>query len=192
MYTKKDYSHLKGMPGFSDEALDLHFKLYGGYVDNTNKLLETLDSYLKKGKADTAEYAEMKRRLGWEFDGMRLHEYYFGALGGNGEPDMNGNLVKALQENFGDFETWKTDFVSTAKIRGIGWAALYRDGANGRLMNFWINEHNESHPAGLDPILVVDVFEHAYCPDYKTDRGGYIEAFFRNIDWSKVEKRFEK
>ncbi|MDR3559208.1 MAG: Fe-Mn family superoxide dismutase [Candidatus Pacebacteria bacterium] len=185
MYTKNDYAHLKGMPGFSDQALDLHFGLYEGYVNNTNKILEKLETTDKS----SPEYAELKRRLGWEFDGMRLHEYYFGALGGDGQLNGESGLVKALEKYFGSFEKWKEDFTATGKMRGIGWAALYQDVEAGRLINFWINEHNEGHPAGANPILVMDVFEHAYVPDYGTNRGGYIEAFMKNIDWNIIEGR---
>jgi Fe-Mn family superoxide dismutase len=187
MYTKKDYSHLKGMAGFSDQALELHFGLYEGYVNNTNKLLEELDT-ADKG---SPEYAEMKRRLGWEFDGMRLHEYYFGALGGDGESNKNSDLVKELEKDFGSFENWEKDFTAVGKMRGIGWAALYQDVEAGRLINFWINEHNEGHPAGANPILVMDVFEHAYVSDYGTNRGEYIQAFMKNLDWSVIEGRFK-
>lgn len=192
MYTKKDYSRLKGMPGFSDQALDIHFGLYEGYVNNTNKLLERLDSQLKNGQTATPEYAELKRRLGWEFDGMRLHEYYFEALDGNGRPDENGGLEKELEKNFGSLDKWQEDFSAVGKMRGIGWAALYQDVEAGKLINFWINEHNAGHPAGLNPILVLDVFEHAFVPDYGTDKAGYIEAFMKNLDWNVIEKRWRQ
>lgn len=187
MYEKKDYSNLKGMVGFGDKALDIHFALYEGYVKNTNKLLEKLEMAEK----DSPEYAEMKRRLGWEFDGMRLHEYYFGALGGDGKLDAGSDLAKAIENSFGSFEKWKEDFLATAKMRGIGWAALYQDPVSGRLINFWINEHNEGHPAGANLILNMDVFEHAFIPDYGTDKAGYIEAFMKNVDWEEVGKRLK-
>lgn len=191
MYTKKDYSRLAGMPGFSDQALDIHFALYEGYVNNTNKLLEKLETYLKEGKTGEPAYAELKRRLGWEFDGMRLHEYYFDALGGNGQPDPSGALGKALEKYFGSFEKWQEDFTAVGKMRGIGWVALYQDPEAGKLINFWINEHNEGHPAGLNLILIMDVFEHAFVPDYGTNKAGYIEAFQKNLDWGILEKRLK-
>lgn len=189
-YKTQDFSNLKGTPGFSDKALDLHFGLYDGYVKNTNKLLATLSNLQREAKTDTPEYAELKRRLGWEFDGMRLHEFYFSALGGNGKIDKKGKLFAAMKEDFGGFAAWENDFLSTAKMRGIGWAALYRDPQNGKLINFWINEHNEGHPAGLKLILNVDVFEHAFLPDYGTNRAGYLEAFMKNLDWKVIEKRW--
>lgn len=192
MYEKKDYSRLLGTPGFSDKALETHFALYEGYVNNTNKILEELENCHREGKADSIVYAELKRRLGWEFDGMRLHEFYFDAMGGNGEIDANSRLYKEISEHYGSFENWKSDFIATGKMRGIGWAALYEDKTNGKLINFWINEHNENHPAGQNLILVMDVFEHAFMIDYGKDKASYIDAFMKTIDWGEVEKRLKK
>jgi superoxide dismutase, Fe-Mn family len=186
-YVKKDYSKLKGMEGFSDAALDIHFALYDGYVNNINKVLD----FLTKEEKDSPQYAELKRRLGWEWNGMRLHEFYFSGLGGNGKIDESGKLYKMLEENFGSFEKWQADFIATAKMRGIGWTILYRDTDSGKLINFWINEHDAGHPAGLDLILNLDVFEHAFFVDYGKDRVAYIDAFMKNIKWEEVEKRLK-
>ncbi len=190
-YTAKDYARLLGMPGFSETLLKNHFTLYQGYVTNTNKVLDALDQLLKEGKTATPEFAELKRRLGWEFNGMRLHEYYFENLGGQAPLDMNGKLAKKLAESFGSQEAWEKDFKGTGAMRGIGWAVLYQDPTDGRLMNFWINEHDVAHPAGGTPILIMDVFEHAFMLDYGLKRADYIEAFFRNIDWKGAEARLK-
>jgi len=188
-YTAKDYSRLIGMEGFSETLLKNHFTLYQGYVTNTNKVLDTLDQMLKDGKTGTPEYAELKRRLGWEFNGMRLHEYYFENLGGKGGINKEGKLAKKIAGNFGSYEAWEKDFKATGSMRGIGWTVLYQDTISGRLINFWINEHDISHPAGCNPILIMDVFEHAFMLDYGLKRADYIEAFFKNIDWKAAEAR---
>lgn len=185
-YTPKNYSHLVGMTGFADSLLQMHFKLYEGYVKNTNDLI----SKLKSIDPQSYEYGALKRRLGWEFDGMRLHELYFDNLGGNGKWDRKNVLFTDLTAQFGDFEKWKKDFIATGSIRGIGWVVLYLDLEQGRLINTWINEHDVGHLAGGAPILVMDVFEHAYMPQYGLDRGKYIEAFFNNINWSIVADRY--
>jgi superoxide dismutase, Fe-Mn family len=185
IYSPKDFSRLKGMPGFSDQALALHFTLYQGYVKNTNELLENLS----KIAANTPAYAELKRRLGWEFDGMRLHELFFGNLGGKVQVPLDSNVVKLLNEQFGSFENWASDFKATGAMRGIGWVVLYEDPVDGRLLNTWINEHDVGHLAGGKPLLVMDVFEHAFIPDYGLKKGEYIEAFFKNIDWQAVNSR---
>jgi len=188
-YSPKDYAKLIGMAGFSETLLKNHFTLYQGYVTNTNKVLDTLDQMAKDGKTATPEFAELKRRLGWEFNGMRLHEYYFENLGGKSGIDKNGSLSKKISESFGSYEAWEKDFRATGAMRGIGWVVLYQDTLSGKLINFWINEHDVSHPAGCNPLLIMDVFEHAFMLDYGLKRADYIEAFFKNINWSVVESR---
>jgi Fe-Mn family superoxide dismutase len=188
-YTAKDYSRLLGMEGFSETLLKNHFTLYQGYVTNTNKLLETLSQMLKEGKVGTPEFSELKRRLGWEFNGMRLHEYYFENLGGKGGLEKTGKCFKKISEAFGSFEVWEKEFKGVGAMRGIGWTILYEDPLTGRLINFWINEHDVGHPAGCNPILILDIFEHAFMIDYGLKRADYIEAFFKNIYWKAVEGR---
>jgi len=190
-YTAKDYSKLIGMGGFSETLLKNHFTLYQGYVTNTNKVMDILNQMLKDGKTGTPEYAELKRRFGWEFNGMRLHEYYFENLGGKDGINREGKFARKITEDFGNFETWEKDFKAVGAMRGIGWAALYQDQMNGKMANFWINEHDVSHPAGCNPLLIMDVFEHAFMIDYGLKRADYIDAFFKNINWSAVEARLK-
>jgi Fe-Mn family superoxide dismutase len=190
-YIAQDYTKLIGMPGFGETLLRNHFTLYQGYVTNTNKVLDTLDLMLKEGKTAVPEFAELKRRLGWEFNGMRLHELYFENLGGKEPLNAGGKLAKKIAENFGGVEAWEKDFRAVGAMRGIGWAVLYEDSASGRLINFWVNEHDVAHPAGCNPILIMDVFEHAFLTDYGLKRVDYIAAFFKNIDWAAVEARLK-
>jgi Fe-Mn family superoxide dismutase len=177
--------------GVGDTLLKNHLTLYQGYVTNTNKVLDTLDAMLKEGKTATPEYAELKRRLGWEFNGMRLHEYYFENLGGKSGIDKSGKLAKKLEAAFGSYEMWEKDFRAVGAMRGIGWAVLYQDVVSGALINFWINEHDTAHPAGCVPLLIMDVFEHAFMIDYGLKRADYIEAFFKNVNWTAAEKRLK-
>lgn len=187
-YKAKDYSNLLGMPGFNDDLLKMHFQLYQGYVKNTN----LLSGMLKTVDSSSYEYGALKRRFGWEFDGMRLHELYFDNMGGKGSSlNPQSSLSQQLVKDFGSFDQWKKDFIATGMMRGIGWAVLYRDPNNGRLMNVWINEHDVGHLAGGDPILVMDVFEHAYITQYGLDKAKYIDAFFSNINWDAAVKRYQ-
>jgi len=190
-YTAKDYSNLIGMEGFSETLLKNHFTLYQGDVTNTNKLMDSLAAMLKEGKVGTPEYAELKRRMGFEFNGMRLHEYYFDNLGGKGVLDQSGKLGRKLAEDFGSYQDWEKDFKGTGTMRGIGWVILYQDNITGKLLNQWINEHETGHLAGGIPLLVMDVFEHAFITDYGLKRADYIEAFFKNINWGVVEVRLK-
>ncbi|MBO3769033.1 MAG: superoxide dismutase [Candidatus Brockarchaeota archaeon] len=193
MYQPRNFEHLLGLKGFSDQLLKNHFTLYQGYVNNTNRLIEGLNALIKEGKTGTPEYAELKRRLGWEWNGMRLHEYYFGNMTKDSvELDKDSKLYKKIVEDFGSYENWEKDFKGVGTMRGIGWAALYYDQATGRLLNVWINEHDVGHLSGAKLILIMDVFEHAYMIDYGLKRADYIEAFFKAIDWKTVAERFEK
>jgi superoxide dismutase, Fe-Mn family len=188
-YQAKNYDGLLGMKGFSDTLLKNHFTLYQGYVTNTNKVLDMLALMLNSGQTGDSQYAELKRRLGWEFNGMRLHEYYFENLGGKGDIAKAGRLREKIAESFAGYEGWEKDFRATGAMRGIGWVVLYLDTASGKLLNCWINEHDVGHPAGCTPILIMDVFEHAFMIDYGLKRADYIEAFFKNISWEAAEKR---
>jgi len=188
-YQAKNYDGIVGMEGFSDTLLKNHFTLYQGYVTNTNKVMDTLGQMMKEGQTGNPEYAELKRRLGWEFNGMRLHEYYFENLGDKGDIAKAGKLRDKLVESFGSYEAWEKDFRATGTMRGIGWVVLYLDRMSNRLINFWINEHDVGHPAGCTPVLIMDVFEHAFMIDYGLKRADYIEAFFRNINWEAAGKR---
>jgi Fe-Mn family superoxide dismutase len=188
-YTAKDYAALLGMQGFSDTLLKNHFTLYQGYVTNTNKVMASLAAMLQEGKEGAYEFAELKRRLGWEFNGMRLHELYFENLGGDGDPAKAPNLTKRVAAQFGSVDACAKDFMATAAMRGIGWVICYEDMESGLLINQWINEHDVGHPAGCKPLLVLDVFEHAFMIDYGLKKMDYVNNFFAKVKWEVVEKR---
>jgi Fe-Mn family superoxide dismutase len=190
--------NLSKLQGISDKTLEVHFKLYEGYVKETNNLTQRITEFIQDGNVDQEEmpaYSELTRRLGFEYNGMVLHEYYFDNLksgGGIGDPQKSSQFLKAAESTFGSYEIWKADFVGIGKMRGVGWAICNQNPANGRLSNHWITLHETGNVAGFSPILVMDVWEHAYLLDYKpADRPKYIEAFFSNIDWSAAEKRLK-
>ena len=190
-YQPQDFSRLLGTAGFSDTILNNHFTLYQGYVTNVNKLSDSLKALSESDKANTPEYAEMKRRFGWEWNGFRLHEYYFGnMIKGGSERPTDSPLAKTLTEQFSSMDAWEKDFRATAAMRGIGWTILYYDPIEKKLFNQWINEHDLGHLAGAKILLAIDVFEHAYMIDYGLKRTDYIEAFMASVDWRIVEERF--
>ena len=188
-YKEEDFSRLLGTKGFSDKLLEAHFKLYSGYVKNTNKFLELLKT-LQPG---TPEHAEIKRRFGWEFNGMRLHDLYFGNM--NKEKTTladDAPLMKKIVKTFGAGKGCHDDFVNAGKLRGIGWVVMCYDKEADLIYNVWVNEHDVGILAGTTPLLVMDVFEHAFVTDYGMDRAAYIDAFVEAVDWQVVEERFEK
>lgn len=188
---------LSGLKGISDDTLEVHFKLYEGYVKETNNLTEKISAFIADGKVDQEEmpaYSELTRRLGFEYNGMVLHEYYFGNLkkGGSGDPNKASAFYKLAEACFGSYENWKKSFLTVGKMRGVGWAACYQDPATGRLSNHWINLHETGNVAGFTPVVIMDVWEHAFILDYApADRPEYIEAFFQNIDWDAVNARLK-
>lgn len=194
-YVEKDFKHLKGLKGISDQTLEIHLGLYSGYVKNTNVLNEKVIELTEAGKSGSPEYAELKRRYGFEYNGMRLHEYYFGSLkaGGGSELKESSALGKAIIETYSNLEIWGNDFAKVGAMRGVGWAILFQDPMTRTLSNHWITLHEEGNVAGFVPILVMDVWEHAWLLDYKpAERPKYIEAFMSNIDWEAVESRLIK
>ncbi len=191
MYKVQNYDHLLGLDGFSDKALQTHFKLYSGYVENTNKVGLQIIELHKQDKTGTPEFAELKRRFGWEFNGMRLHEYHFEAMTKEKkELNKESELYKKLEVHFMNIENLKKDFIATASMRGIGWTILYYDTIADKFFNVWVNEHDVGHFAGCKLLLNLDVFEHAFVIDYTTDKKSYIESFMNSIDWDVVEKRY--
>lgn len=186
MYQPKNFTHLLGTPGFSDELLTNHFTLYEGYVANTNKLVELSE----KVEAGTPEAAELRRRFGWEWNGMRLHELYFGNL--TKEPtEMGAGIKEKIEKAYGSVEKWRADFIAAGAMRGIGWVVFSEDPSDGKLFTVWVDEHNTGHLAGAVPLLVMDVFEHAFVLDYGLKRADYIESFMKAIDWKVVEDRMK-
>lgn len=189
-YSAKDFSALIGLAGFSDTLLNNHFALYEGYVKNTNALSDRLKALTEKGELSTPEFAEFKRRFGWEWNGMRMHELYFGNMSKEAAALSEGTLKEKLTAAYGSIENWEKNFTGTGAMRGIGWVVLAHDEETGKLYNVWVNEHDLGHLVGTKPLLVMDVFEHAFMIDYGLKRADYITAFMKAVDWSVVEKRF--
>jgi len=186
--------NLNGLYGISDQTIKLHFKLYEGYVSATNELTEKISDLLIKGCVDhekMPDYSELKRRLGFEYNGMVLHEYYFDNLIGNGQDDPKTAapfFYQRVESSLDSYKNWKGDFVSTGMMRGVGWVVCYEDPSNGRLSNHWISLHEGGNIAGYQPVLVMDMWEHAYLLDHK-EKEKYINHFFANINWQSVERR---
>ncbi len=195
-YAPKDFSKVRGLTGISDKQIEEHLKLYEGYVKRANTLTEKLQAICAEGKASGADpvYAELTRRLGFEFGGMVNHEYYFEnmAAGAQAEPPAGSKLRKAIETSFGKYETWLSDFRGVATMPGIGWAFTFQDPSTGWLSNHFVMLHENNVPAGYRPILVMDGWEHAFMRDYlATERAKYLDAFLKNVSWEVVEKRLQ-
>jgi superoxide dismutase, Fe-Mn family len=184
---KPAFCSLKGINGFSDRLLEEHIKIYVDNVINTNALFKKLKEQNQK-----SVYAELSMSLGREFTGMKLHELYFSNLGGTQALDKKSDLYKKMCEEYGSFGCWKDDFITMGMTRGEGWVILYRDKQTGIIFNSWVNEYEGGLMIECDPLLVMDVFDHAYVLDFGSDREKYIKVFMDNINWNEVNKRYSK
>jgi len=182
----------KELDGISEDQIALHWALYEGYVNNVNRLNTEIKSLLDSSTASgNPIFAELHRRRGWEYNGMRLHELYFEAM----RPTSNAPsapLIDSINVSFGSLEDWQIEFTAIGRMRGVGWAILYQDPVSNALTNHWVDMHETGHPAGFRPILIMDLWEHAFSVDWTTNpagRGQYIEAYLKNIDWATAVSR---
>jgi superoxide dismutase, Fe-Mn family len=191
-FTPKEFN-IKNLKGISDKNIEEHLKLYTGYVKNANLVLEQIKKLGETGDS-SYEIAELQRRFAFEFCGMRNHEYYFSSLeGGSQNISEDSKLKKMIEEEWGSFEKWLEYFKNMAMTRGVGWAMLYYDEQTGNLLNQWVDEQHLGNLISTTPILCLDMWEHAYVYDYPTsEKKKYIEAFFENLNWNKIEENLDK
>lgn len=187
MYIEKTFT-ISALKNISEKTITEHLKLYKGYVTHTNLILEKIQN--PKGD-DVYGLNELRRRLGFEFDGMRNHEYYFEQFEGEAKNiNTESELYKKISETWGSYDMWLAEFKALAMTRGVGWAFLYKDTKTDKLINAWIGEQHEGHLTGLTPILALDMWEHSYMLDtVPSEKKNYIEAFFDNLNWAVVEGR---
>jgi Fe-Mn family superoxide dismutase len=190
-YTVREELKPSGLNGISDEQINDHWKLYSAYVTQSNNLTQQLADMRAAGEGSSPAYMDRRRRFGFEYNGMVLHEFYFGNLKAGQSVDAASQFVAAVSEQWGSFEAWQEDFANTGKTRGIGWAICYADPVTGKLDNHFVQLHEEGNIASFQPIVVMDVWEHAYMVDHPASgRPSYIEAFLSNVNWPEVEARY--
>lgn len=180
------------LKGISAKTIEEHLKLYSGYVKNANLVGQKLyEMFQEDPEKNTYAMSEITRRFSFEYNGMRNHEVYFESLSGEASPLSDGPLKKAIEENYGSFETFMTVFKMTAMIRGIGWAMLWYDRKEKKLLNSWVDEQHFGQLQNCAPIIALDMWEHSYVADYQpSGKKQYVEDFFSNLNWSKVEENF--
>ncbi len=178
------------LDGISTETIDEHLGLYQGYVKHVNLITEKIAAFRHDLELNTYPIAEIQRRLGFEFGGMRNHEYYFAQLEGGAMTLPDGTLKDKINSQWGNFEDWHTRFTEIALTRGVGWAMLYHDPHTDQLVQSWVDEQHLGQLADLDIILALDMWEHSYMLDYPpSKKKEYVAAFFRNLNWEVVNNR---
>jgi Fe-Mn family superoxide dismutase len=173
------------LDGISRESVEAHYKLYEGYVAKRNEILGKLEGVdLGSANQTYSEIRGLKVELTFAVGGIKNHEIYFEHLGGGGgDPgDAFGRLV---ERDFGSVEAWRADLKATG-MAGRGWAWTAYDWDEGRLFNYIGDAQNTFPIWNATPLVALDVYEHAYFLDYRTDRSSYIDAFFDNLDWTTV------
>jgi len=191
MYETQTFN-LPELKDISKRTVEEHLKLYAGYVKFSNLIVDKIKEYKQDAEKNAYAINEMQRRFGFEFNGMRNHEYYFKSLeGGTQALASDSILKKKIEEQFGGFDAWLAEFTTIALTRGIGWAMMYYDPQTSKLTNAWIDEHHIGQLNGLQTILALDMWEHAFIIDYSpADKKKYITAFFENLNWSVIEKNY--
>ncbi len=191
-FTAKDFSSLlnRKLEGLSAEAIEKHLKLYNAYVAKSNEIQGLLSAVDLSKPAANATYCPLRELLveqSFALNGVIYHELYFGNLGGSGgEP--GGELKTAVEASFGSVGKFMDVFKAAAKSMR-GWVIVGSSTRDGQLHVFGLDAHNMHVPAGVIPVAVLDVYEHAYMIDYGIDRGSYLEAFLKNMDWDACNKR---
>ena len=191
-YTARTFE-LPELKGLSKKQIDVHLSLYAGYVKHTNLIMEKIEKLREENAEDNAFLmGELRRRLGFEFDGMRMHEYYFEQLEGGAQAEDSSNpLADAVTQKYGSWEKFITHVKEVTGTRGIGWTIVYFDPRGRTLHTAWVNDHEIGQLAGLPVLLAVDLWEHAFMVDYlPADKKAYVDAFLENVNWSVVESRF--
>lgn len=190
-YTPKTFE-IPALHGISTTNIDEHMKLYQGYVKNTNLILEKVEELSADAEANAYVLGELSRRFGFEYNGMKNHEYYFGALQGGMQPLADSSSLKAkIAAQWGSFEAWIIRFKALAATRGIGWAILYYDRDTDQLLNVWVDEQHLGHLNSAQFILGIDMWEHAYVADYQpSGKKTYIEDYLSQVNWNTIENHF--
>ncbi|MEN9912611.1 MAG: hypothetical protein RLY66_19 [Candidatus Parcubacteria bacterium] len=192
-FTPKTFT-IPTLIGISTETIEEHIKLYTGYVKHANLILEKVAEYKKDAEKNAYALGEIMRRFGFEYNGIRNHEVYFSSLeGGSSELSDGSSLKDAIAEEWGSFDAWLAEFKSIALTRGIGWAMLYYDRKDGRLLNAWIDEQHLGQLQDCALVLGLDMWEHSFVADYQpSGKKQYVEDFFKNVNWGVIEENFKK
>lgn len=193
-YTPKTFN-LPTLHGISEKQIRVHLALYEGYVKHVNLIISTISAYGQTAdEGGKYSIAELRRRLAFEFNGMRMHELYFSQFeGGVQALGQNSGLAVTAAAKYGGTENLANHVRDVAGTRGIGWVVVYKDAVANTIHTTFVADHEVGQLAGLPVILALDLWEHAYMVDYlPAEKKNYIEAFFANLNWSVIEERFDR
>lgn len=181
---------IKDLDGISSQTIEEHLKLYQGYVKHVNLIHEQIEELKKDSEKNAYALAEINRRLGFEFGGMKNHEYYFAQFEGGAKEVPEGTFKDLASEQYGSWDGFVQHVAGTAMTRGVGWVLVYIDRTVNKLVCSWVDEQHIGQLADVDIVLGLDMWEHSYMLDYPpSEKKQYVEAFFRNLNWEVVSQR---
>jgi len=191
-YKIKEFN-IGDLQGISAKNIEEHLKLYAGYVTHSNAVLEKIEELSKDAEANMPILSGLQKRFGFEYNGMRNHEIYFASLSDGARMlDEESGLKKEIVSEWGSFENWLTLFKAIATTRGVGWAMLYYDKKDNRLLNAWVDEQHLGQLQDCTVILALDMWEHSFVADYQpSGKKQYIEDVFTNLNWEVIEQNFK-
>ncbi|MGB7604785.1 MAG: superoxide dismutase [Lutisporaceae bacterium] len=189
---KLNFQYNNTINAVSKKQYDVHLELYEGYVNKTNEIWKELKDAPQSEKANAtySKYRGLKKGETYALNGVILHELYFDNLGGiNNTP--SGVALELINQFFGSYENWKQDFIACGKA-ARGWTILCYDQRSKSLKNILCDSHDEGNIVNAYPLIIMDVYEHAYFVDYQNKKADYIESFMLDINWDSVNKRARK
>lgn len=189
MYETKTFD-IPTLEGISEKTIKEHLGLYAGYVKHVNLIHEKISELKEDSDKNAYALSEVQRRLGFEFGGMKNHEYYFSQFEGGATEIPEGNFKQLIEAQFTSTDAFVTHFRNIAMTRGVGWAMMYIDKATNQFVCTWVDEQHLGQLANVDIVLALDMWEHSYMLDYApSEKKQYVDAFFKNLNWEVVESR---
>ena len=178
----------------SEKSINNHIELYKGYVENFNKVSAELDSADRSNvNSNHSDYRNKKLDETYNLNGIYLHELYFGNIGdNNSQINMDTLPYMRLNRDFGTFDDWQKDFIACSLSSRNGWSVTYLNFYTQSYMNCFIDSHSKDVPAGMYPVIVMDMWQHAYYKDYLKDTKTYLVAMMKQLNWHVIDERFKK
>ena len=187
---KEQQFQIPALQDISAKTIEEHLKLYAGYVTHSNAVLEKITELSAEKEKNMPILSGLQKRFGFEYNGMRNHEIYFSLFEG-GPNETAQSLIKQIEKDWGSFEKWLVLFKAIATTRGVGWAMLYYDRKEDRLLNAWVDEQHLGQLQDCTLVFALDMWEHSFVADYQpSGKKQYIEDFFKNLNWSVAERYF--
>ncbi|MFM2381807.1 MAG: hypothetical protein RLZZ76_574 [Candidatus Parcubacteria bacterium] len=189
MYETKTFQ-IGELEGISARTIEEHLKLYAGYVKHVNLIGEKIEELKADSEKNAYALAEVQRRLGFEFGGMKNHEAYFSQFEGGAKELPPGKFADMVTTQWGSFDAFLAQLKATAMTRGIGWTMVYFDTSAQKLVVTWVDEQHIGQLPNVIIVLALDMWEHSYMLDYApSQKKEYVEAFFKNLNWEVVAGR---